>query len=468
MAEVVQEKSGGLSFAERQLVRHGWERGKGLGRDESGISEAIKVKVKCDKGGVGHKESEQFTFHWWDHVFNKASANLAVESGQDGVLVRKIEGTEARTISNKKPRKATSNKSVLYGCFVKSATLLSGQEQPECESSCSEDRSCSEDEENLDLSSTAKLSDAELMKACGGRTAHKGARHGLTMRAKLARLEQQEQEFMAKYGMKTSGSPPRTGAATPTPLPSLAPNHGPAGKTKRKKARKNKEQGSSEPPERGSHLSPPHHDDEVSKKQKKRSKQNAAPDSADVPGALVDNKEMPYTKLKGKKRRKHLEKITEPGDGKDGYSSLVLDEDHTWSTQQNKRITAAKPHGVAADHLEGAGVLKKEREKKHFEQMAEEALKENSLVVSECYVQAQQEEGSVALQPAHGIVSRKKKRKSCKPKKLEPLATELGTLHSWEASSNEASNKIENVETAACGTEKSDRRKRKRGRGGEQ
>lgn len=88
--------------------------GKGLGRAENGISEAIKVKVKCDKGGVsavrlyaadacvdaktglswechlhffckvGHKEGEQFTFHWWDHVFNKASSSLQVESDQVG------------------------------------------------------------------------------------------------------------------------------------------------------------------------------------------------------------------------------------------------------------------------------------------------------------------------------------------------------------------------------------------------
>uniref|UniRef100_A0A3Q4BP19 G patch domain-containing protein 4 n=1 Tax=Mola mola TaxID=94237 RepID=A0A3Q4BP19_MOLML len=75
-------KSRGLKFAEQQLLRHGWEQGKGLGRAENGISEAIKVKVKCDKGGVGHKEGEQFTFHWWDHVFNKASSNLQVESDQ--------------------------------------------------------------------------------------------------------------------------------------------------------------------------------------------------------------------------------------------------------------------------------------------------------------------------------------------------------------------------------------------------
>ncbi|XP_010132659.1 PREDICTED: G patch domain-containing protein 4, partial [Buceros rhinoceros silvestris] len=61
----------------------------------------------------------------------------------------------------------------------------------------------SEEEEKLDLSSARRLTDEELMRACGGRTAHKGARHGLTMSAKLARLEEQEREqeraFLATY-----------------------------------------------------------------------------------------------------------------------------------------------------------------------------------------------------------------------------------------------------------------------------
>uniref|UniRef100_A0AAQ5X9H6 G patch domain-containing protein 4 n=1 Tax=Amphiprion ocellaris TaxID=80972 RepID=A0AAQ5X9H6_AMPOC len=143
MAEVVQEKSRGLKFAEQQLLRHGWEHGKGLGRAENGISEAIKVKVKCDKGGVGHKEGDQFTFHWWDHVFNKASSSL-------------------------------------YSLILD------------------------------------RLSDVDLMKACGGRTAHKGARHGLTMSAKLARLEQQEAEFMAKYGNKSQPASAAPVCVTPT------------------------------------------------------------------------------------------------------------------------------------------------------------------------------------------------------------------------------------------------------------
>uniref|UniRef100_A0A1A8FE58 G patch domain-containing protein 4 n=1 Tax=Nothobranchius korthausae TaxID=1143690 RepID=A0A1A8FE58_9TELE len=201
MAE--EEKSRGLKFAERQLRRHGWEQGKGLGRAENGISEAIKVKVKCDKGGVGHKEGEQFSFHWWDHVFNKASASLQVESDQNGIKVKKTADEEDGNISNKKPRKALLERAKLYGSFVKSATLLSGQEQPEPKPSSSDDSSSDEDDQNLDLSSTTKLSDSALMKVCGGRTAHKGARHGLTMSAKLARLEQQEAEFMAKYGGKS-------------------------------------------------------------------------------------------------------------------------------------------------------------------------------------------------------------------------------------------------------------------------
>lgn len=199
-------KSRGLTFAEKQLLCHGWEHGKGLGRAENGISEAIKVKVKSDKAGVGHNEGDQFTFHWWDHVFNKASSSLQVETDQNGVQLKKNLDTDETggMVSNKKPLKASLAKDKLYGCFVKSATLLSGQEHPETKSSPPDGSSSSEDEQKhkLDLSSTTNLSDADLITACGGRTAHKGARYGLTMSAKLARLEQQEAEFMAKYGKK--------------------------------------------------------------------------------------------------------------------------------------------------------------------------------------------------------------------------------------------------------------------------
>uniref|UniRef100_A0A8U8AXQ8 G patch domain-containing protein 4 n=1 Tax=Geospiza parvula TaxID=87175 RepID=A0A8U8AXQ8_GEOPR len=249
----------GMLFAETQLRRHGWRRGQGLGRREDGIAEAIRVKVKCDTAGVGHDAAEPFTFHWWDHVFNKAAANIAVEAGQVGGLGGRVEGRiggclgssgdscsatvspqalsgsstlhrgcgggkvllgwiiskplpflsqdgisvkalseQGGSISNKKPRKAGSSGNLLYGRFVKSATLTAcGEESVTASSESSQEEE--EEEEKLDLSSIRRLTDEELVQACGGRTAHKGARHGLTMSAKLARLEEQERAFLATY-----------------------------------------------------------------------------------------------------------------------------------------------------------------------------------------------------------------------------------------------------------------------------
>ncbi|KAM9623102.1 G patch domain-containing protein 4 isoform 2-T2 [Morphnus guianensis] len=188
----------GMRFAESQLRRHGWRRGQGLGKREDGIAEAIRVKVKCGMAGVGHDTAEPFSFHWWDHVFNRAAANIAVEAGQDGISMKTLSEQGVR-ISNKKPRKASSAGSMLYGRFVKSATLTACREESTKLPSGSES---SEEEEKLDLSSARRLTDEELMRACGGRTAHKGARHGLTMSAKLARLEEQEQAFLTTYRHK--------------------------------------------------------------------------------------------------------------------------------------------------------------------------------------------------------------------------------------------------------------------------
>ncbi|KAM4880347.1 G patch domain-containing protein 4 isoform 1-T1 [Sylvia borin] len=114
----------------------------------------------------------------------------------DGISVKALSEQEGR-ISNKKPHKAGNSGSLLYGRFVKSATLTACGEESVTLPTRSE--SSEEEEEKLDLSSVRRLTDEELVQACGGRTAHKGARHGLTMSAKLARLEEQEHAFLARY-----------------------------------------------------------------------------------------------------------------------------------------------------------------------------------------------------------------------------------------------------------------------------
>ncbi|NWY07794.1 GPTC4 protein, partial [Nothoprocta ornata] len=209
--------------------------GRGLGKREDGIAEAIRVRVKSDTAGLGHDAAEPFSFHWWDHVFNASAANIAVEAAQGGVSVRRLQERDAG-LSTRRPRRAGAGAGLLYGRFVKvsaaaprgrlpparpqprapaqAATLTARGEEaapaPAAPQRSDEDDDDEEDDEDkLDLSSATsraladvpcafrRLTDKELIRACGGRTAHKGARHGLTMSAKLARLEQQEREFLA-------------------------------------------------------------------------------------------------------------------------------------------------------------------------------------------------------------------------------------------------------------------------------
>merc|ERR1712119_85936 len=57
-------------------------------------------------------------------------------------------------------------------------------------------------EEGNDMSKLKELTDDELVAACGGRTAHKGSRHGHKMTAKLDRIAEAEREYMEKYNKK--------------------------------------------------------------------------------------------------------------------------------------------------------------------------------------------------------------------------------------------------------------------------
>ena len=82
-------------------------------------------------------------------------------------------------------------KNRLYSNFIKSGTLTGGKMEDEGREA--------EVTEVKDLSKLKDLTDEELVAACGGRTAHKGSRHGLKMTAKLDRIAQAEKEYMEKF-----------------------------------------------------------------------------------------------------------------------------------------------------------------------------------------------------------------------------------------------------------------------------
>lgn len=378
---MAKEKSTGLKFAEEQLLRHGWKKGKGLGKSENGISKAIKVKIKCGKGGMGHKEGEQFSFHWWDHVFNKASSSLVVETEQSGVVVKKSDDSSDGLISVKKPRKAQQAKSMLYGSFVKSATLLSGELQTE-KTSDSDDSSRSEDEDQkLDLSSTTKLSDADLLNVCGGRTAHKGARHGFTMSAKLARLEQQEQEFMNKYGKKNHTAETSTNT---TDCLNPAGHSDIKEKTKRKKSKRQEE-----PSENNIHEDKMTTQVFVSSNDIEDSKPKKRKDSNGV--SLNDDI---ITEPKKKKNRK--EKA--PEDGLNGECSIDVNEAFTHTSEERDT------------QLPMSDRINKKKKKKNRSKVVAKTADTDELSEDSTAHCKQPQEGSIENQQTSDNVSKKKKK----------------------------------------------------------
>ncbi|PIK33088.1 putative G patch domain-containing protein 4, partial [Apostichopus japonicus] len=177
---------------------------KGLGRNESGIAEALKPSLKFDKAGVGHNKADDLCFNWWDHVYKKAASNIIVENLEDGVEMKQIEDNSDlittkkwKLKKKKKNRKQSSlpeNKPLKYGIFMKSSVLTNhGEIKDETSQPYSDDDDGQDgdDDDDDEFPHRADL-DETLLKACEGRTAHKGARHGLTASGKLMRLEAQE------------------------------------------------------------------------------------------------------------------------------------------------------------------------------------------------------------------------------------------------------------------------------------
>lgn len=76
-----------------------------------------------------------------------------------------------------------------YENFLKHSTLTNTGNEEEIEGTI-------HDDDIRIKTNVVQLTDAELFAACGGRTAHKGARHGHSMKSKISRLEAQEQALL--------------------------------------------------------------------------------------------------------------------------------------------------------------------------------------------------------------------------------------------------------------------------------
>uniref|UniRef100_A0A5F8A7C3 G-patch domain containing 4 n=1 Tax=Macaca mulatta TaxID=9544 RepID=A0A5F8A7C3_MACMU len=272
---------------------------------------------------VGHDPAKEFTNHWWNELFNKTAANLVVETGQDGVQIRSL-SKETTRYNHPKPN-------LLYQKFVKMATLTSSGEKPHKDL-----ESCSDDD-NQGPKSPKILTDEMLLQACEGRTAHKAARLGITMKAKLARLEAQEQAFLARLKGQDPGAPQPQSESKPP--------------QKKKKKRKQKEEEEATASERNdAHEKHPEHAEQnirKSKKKKRRhqegkvsderegtTKGNEEEDAAGTSGlGELNSREQAHQslrKVKKKKRWHHEEEkmgvLEEGGKGEEAAGSVRTEE----------------------------------------------------------------------------------------------------------------------------------------------
>ncbi|XP_065663903.1 G patch domain-containing protein 4 [Hydra vulgaris] len=191
-------------FARSQLYKHGWQSGKGLGRSENGIQNALKVKLKNNTNGLGLDQGSEFTFHWWDHIFNKAANSIKVFSTEDGDKVEKDLNAKKvlpSFISAKKPLKhCYEGKPLLYGSFVKAGTLKEELDQTDVMLSVgNSDSESSESDDDLNATDTL-----EKTFKLTGLTGHKAARHGFKLGGKLKRIQEQEAKAVSMINLYPS------------------------------------------------------------------------------------------------------------------------------------------------------------------------------------------------------------------------------------------------------------------------
>lgn len=153
--------------------------------------------MKFDNAGIGHCSREQYTYYWWENLFNTAAKNISVDSDNNGVSVKVIDEDMVDITTKKTSLKALKKHNKLhYNNFLKTSTLLNDGKV--IKDNNDDLTILDELEKKIDYT---QLTDEDLFKACGGRTAHKGARHGLNLNGKLARIAEQERQLLSKMNL---------------------------------------------------------------------------------------------------------------------------------------------------------------------------------------------------------------------------------------------------------------------------
>lgn len=174
------------NFAKAQLLKYGWKEGKGLGKNENGLTEALKPTLKFDHAGVGYSEIN--SEHWWETLYDNAAKNVKVDLHDNKVSLSTIDDLNViddwNTVSSKKSKKTEQHK---YGNFLKTSTLYNGH--------LIQDTSVDKKESTSKDFVCIPMMDEQLCESDDDIIAHKTARQDL-LSGKLERIAQQDRLFL--------------------------------------------------------------------------------------------------------------------------------------------------------------------------------------------------------------------------------------------------------------------------------
>lgn len=263
---------------------------------------------------------------------------------------------------------------------------------------------------------------------------NRGARHGLTMSAKLARLEQQEQEFMNKYGKKNNTAETSTSS---TDCLNAVGNPDIKEKTKRKKSKI--QVGPSENIV---------HEDKMTtqvllSKDIEDGKPKKRKDSNDV---SVNDDDITDIEPKKKKKKNHKEKeVLE--DGLNGECSVDVNEAFTHTSEERDT------------HLQMNDSIHKKKKKKRSKVVVKTAYTDE---ISEDSADAhckQPQEGSIEYQQTSDNASKKKKKSAMDLSETSP-STDLE--NSTSVMTEDTSNEAQVMDTQTEGQENNRKKNKKK------
>ena len=193
-----------MDFGRRMLAKFGWTEGKGLGRQENGMVDHIRVKQRADQLGLGAQEREVTAW---------------------------APPPDAIAAASKAAKKAASKKAKAKA-KAKAAGVSDSDSESEGEA---------EVRRRLQGSGVLPgLSDDALFELCGGVRLHRGSRGG-TGAGKLSRTEEADRAFLAKYGDAVSGTGGGSGGGTPAAAAAAAGSSSAEAAAKAEKARRKAE-----------------------------------------------------------------------------------------------------------------------------------------------------------------------------------------------------------------------------------